>query len=67
MKPPLCHAEGDISKDPPTQVQDVKLILSGKFLDSTKPLSGAFQLVACAAIREKPLTRGEFRIPEGHG
>lgn len=30
--------EGVMAKEPPTQAADIKLILSGKFLDSAKPL-----------------------------
>jgi hypothetical protein len=34
-------ADGPMAKEPPTKAGDIKLILSGKFLDSTKALSGA--------------------------
>lgn len=30
--------DGPMAKEPPTQSMDIKLILSGKFLDATKPL-----------------------------
>lgn len=50
----LC-ADGPLSKDPPSSVNDIKLILSGKYVDNAKPLRGGLALliklllqVACA-------------------
>mmetsp|Transcript_32002 Transcript_32002/g.95589 ORF Transcript_32002/g.95589 Transcript_32002/m.95589 type:complete len:96 (-) Transcript_32002:760-1047(-) len=35
----LRITDGPMASEPPGQASDIKLILSGKFLDATKPLS----------------------------
>lgn len=37
---PACPADGSWSKEPPSQAADIRLILSGKFLDNAQALKG---------------------------